>query len=56
MFFRKSMILIRLLGIFVQEFDSKSVAMCVRKVGEPAVRSDADPRAVAGALSAAAAR
>ena len=56
MVFRKSMILIRLLGIFVQEFDSKSVAMCVRKVGESVVRCDADPRAVAGALSAAAAR
>jgi len=56
MFFRKSMILMPLLGIFVQEFDSKSVAMCVREVAEPAVRSEADRSDAARSRSAAAAR
>jgi len=42
MFLRKSMILIRLLGVFVQEFDSKKVAICAREVAEPAAWKGAD--------------
>lgn len=44
MFFRKSMILMLLLNVFVQEqeYDSKSVTICAREVAEPAVRAGAD--------------
>ena len=42
MFLRKSMILIRLLAIFVQEFDSKWVVICTPEVAESAVRGKAD--------------
>jgi hypothetical protein len=38
MFFRKSMILIRLLRIFVQEYDFKRVATCAREVVEARAR------------------
>jgi hypothetical protein len=42
MFLRKSMILIRLLRIFVQEFDSKKVAICAWEVAGSAARGRAD--------------
>ena len=47
MFFRKSMILIRLLVILVQEFDSKWVVICAREAAEPSFRSEVDPGGVA---------
>jgi len=56
MFLRKSMILTRLLGIFVQDFDSKRVAICAREVAEPAVRSEVDPSKIARSLITAFAR
>jgi hypothetical protein len=42
MLLSKSMILIRLTVIFVQDIDSKMVAICAREVAEPAVWGGAD--------------
>jgi hypothetical protein len=55
-FFRKSMILIRLLEFFLQEFDFKRVAMCAREVAEPAIRGEADLRGMMGLRAAPAKR
>jgi hypothetical protein len=56
LFFRKSLILIRLLSVFVQEFDSKLVAIFPRGVAEPAVRSEASPGGIIRARTAGASR
>jgi hypothetical protein len=55
-FFRKNMILILLLIIFVQEYDSKRVAICGREVAEHTARGEADAGAVTRSRIAAASR
>ena len=55
-FFRKSMILILLLRTFVQESDSKRVALCAREVAEPTAREGADTGGVARSGAASVAR
>ena len=56
MFFRKIMILIQLLSLLVQEYDSKRIAICLTEVAEPAVWTETDAGAVTRSGIAAAPR